>query len=271
MYLRALVACECSGRVRDAFDARGWEAWSADLLPSENPPHLSVDAGGLHAVTDPAYPRAGNHYQGDARDLFNWNHRVNENRAEENHRATIGNPAPPLWDLVIAHPPCTDLSYAGARWFKDKDARRGGDGRMQAGAQFFMEMLKAPSPFVAVENPHSVIQEEQWAGPSTQVVQPWYFGDPYSKSIHLWLKGLPPLGMTHYERDYPFLLRAATGGGSWRTDKAAERARMSAYEDSEGRANRAKVRSRTFPGLAKAMARQWGDWAEEKYREMGRL
>lgn len=159
---------------------------------------------------------------------------------------------------------CTDLSYAGARWFKDKDQRRGGDGRMQCAMSFFKGMYAAPSPLVAVENPHSVMQE--WKKPD-QVVQPWMFGDPYSKGIHLWLRKLPPLKQTHYEKDYPFLLRAATGGGSWRTDKAAERARMSAYEDSEGRANRAKVRSRTFPGIAKAMAQQWGDFAVEYYRD----
>lgn len=261
--LRCLIACECSGRVRDAFAKRGWEAWSADLLPSETPVRRTHTQNGSlagpNSVPDEAY-----HYQGDVRDLFNWNHVVNENRSTYERYTHVDRPAPPLWDLVIAHPPCTDLSYAGARWFKDKDQRRGGDGRMQCAMSFFKGMYAAPSPLVAVENPHSVMQE--WKKPD-QVVQPWMFGDPYSKGIHLWLRKLPPLKQTHYEKDYPFLLRAATGGGSWRTDKAAERARMSAYEDSEGRANRAKVRSRTFPGIAKAMAQQWGDFAVEYYRD----
>ena len=230
--LRVLVGCECSGRVRDAFAARGWEAWSADLLPSESAPHAWPNEDWEH-------DGLAFHYQGDVRDLFDQH-----------------------WDLFIAHPPCTDLSYAGAVWFKLKDARRGGDGRMQEAAAFFMEMLDAPSPFIAVENPHSIIQEPQWAGPPTQSVQPWWFGDPYEKRIDLWLKGLPKLMI---DNPVQCLGRVATGGGSWRTDKAAGKRAMSTYEDSEKRVNRAKVRSRTLPGLARAMAAQWGTFAEEHY------
>jgi site-specific DNA-cytosine methylase len=264
MELRVLVACECSGRVRDAFAARGWETWSADLLPSENPPHITVSQFD-HAVTDAESTTAGNHYQGDARDLFNWNHPVNTNRAEENHRTNVTAPAPPLWDLIIAHPPCTDLSYAGARWFKEKQA----DGRQAAAAAFFMEMVNSPSPLVAVENPHSIMQKLY--RPPDEIVQPWMFGDPFTKGIHLWLKGLPPLVASYSEAYYPGLFRAATGGGSWRTDKKQMRDRMSQYEDSEGRANRAKVRSRTFQGFAQAMADQWGKFAEGYYRDLGRI
>jgi hypothetical protein len=174
---------------------------------------------------------------------------------------------------------CTDLSYAGARWFKAKQA----DGRQRAALGFFGEMVNSPSPLVAVENPHSLAQKHY--GRPTQIVQPWMFGDPFTKGIHLWLKGLPPLvpvdpvdpvatAVSGDVNGYRGVLRAATGGGSWRTDKrAAEIAGVdfkgaSHYEDSEGRVNRAKVRSRTFPGVARAFAAQWGDFAEEYYREL---
>jgi hypothetical protein len=255
--LRVLVGCECSGRVRDAFDKLGWEAWSADLLPSESKPVRTCypEPGRWHHYGSGGH---GFHYQGDVRDLFNWNHPVNDNRSQEQRFSPIQEHIP-LWDLFIGHPPCDHLSYAGARWFKVKQA----DGRQQAGADFFMEMVNAPSPMVAVENPHSIMQKLY--RPPAQVVQPWMFGDPYVKGIHLWLKGLPRLIPVCREDDFPQLFRTATGGGSWRTDTAAGRNLMSAHEDSEGRRNRAKVRSRTFPGLAEAMAAQWGAYARGYY------
>lgn len=261
--LRVLVACECSGRVRDAFAALGWEAWSADLLSSETPPYLAVSLPPYSSVTDPDAARRGNHYRGDVRDLFSKRHPVNYMHYCQYNRP--GTSQTHLWDLIIAHPPCDHLSYAGARWFKAKQL----DGRQDKAAAFFMDMVNAPSPLVAVENPHSIMQK-LYRKPD-QIVQPWMFGDPFAKGIHLWLKGLPHLEATHREADYPELFRATTGGGSWRTDKAAERKAMSAYEDSEGRASRARVRSRTFPGLASAMASQWGAFAEAYYQGWNKL
>jgi hypothetical protein len=256
--LRVLVGCEMSGVVRTEFAERGWEAVSADLLETESP------EGG--------YPNGGcgYHYQGDVRDLFKWSHPINAERHEERlaSPSAVIHGIPPLWDMAILHPPCDHLTYAGARWFKLKDATRGGDGRMQQGAAFFVEMVNAPSPLVAVENPHGVMQRpvaDGYAGPPTQSVQPWHFGDPYVKRTDLWLKGLPPLVADHTMADYPELFRVATGGGSWRTDTAAARKSMSAHEDGEGRVNRAKVRSRTMPGLARAMAEQWSAFAEDYY------
>lgn len=252
--LRVLVACEFSGRVRDQFAKRGWEAWSADLLPSE----AGAYAAKNHPHGRPLVEDAGYHYQGDCRDLFLWDHPVNHERLWEcmakGMKYAINEAR--LWDLIIAHPPCDHLSYAGARWFKQKQA----DGRQQAAADFFMEMVNSPSPLVAVENPHSIMQK-LYRQPD-QVVHPWWFGDPYVKQIHLWLTGLPKL-----TADMPVnpTGRVTTGGGSWRTDKGRDLKGMSAYEDSEGRANRAKVRSRTMPGLARAMADQWGKFAEEYY------
>jgi len=251
---RVLVGCEMSARVRNEFAGRGWDAWSADLLPSESPDFQSLSNGDAH------------HYQGDVRDLFDWDHPVNAERTKNasNYYWSHGqNDSVPLWDLCIMHPPCDHTSYAGARWFKAKVA----DGRQQAGIDFFMEMTRAPSPLVAVENPHSVVQRPEHAGPPTQSVEPWWFGERRRKRIDLWLKGLPPLTPTDPVNPTG---RVTTGGGSWRTDQAAGRLATSRYEDSEGRARRAIVRSRTSPGLARAMAAQWGAFAEEHYREPGR-
>ncbi len=240
--LRVLVACEMSGRVRDQFARRGWEAWSADLLESE-----SVNWGWQ------AEGREGsaNHYQGDVRDLFSYAHPVNQDVFEWRVLCREDGHLYP-WDLIIAHPPCDHLSYAGARWFKAKQA----DGRQQKAADFFMDMIAAPSPLVCVENPHSIMQ--RLFEPANQVVQPWMFGDPKRKQIHLWLKGLPEL-----YADCPVKPtgRVTTGGGSWRTDKG----KSASDEDSEGRARRAIVRSRTSEGLARAMAAQWAPFAEEYY------
>jgi hypothetical protein len=266
--LRCLIGCEMSGVVRDAFAARGWEAVSADLLASETNATTYFSNGDIGRSGALGY-----HYQGDVRDLFAITHPLNARRGYEilhRHMGTAPGGPLPLWDLAILHPPCDHLAYAGARWFKLKDATRGGDGRMQQGAAFFMEMVNAPSPLVAVENPHCIMQKpvtDGYAGPPTQIVQPWMFGDAYVKGIHLWLKGLPPLTADHTMGDYPELFRVATGGGSWRTDTAAARKNMSAYEDGEGRVNRAKVRSRTMPGLARSMAEQWGSFAEGYYLE----
>ena len=209
--LRMLAACESSGRVRDAFAARGWDAWSCDLEPSETP---------------------GQHIQGDILSVFEWS----------------------TWDLVIAFPPCTDLSLAGAVHWKQKQA----DGRQQRAADFFMRMWTGSSaPHVAIENPRGYMTQ-YWRQPD-QIVEPWWFGDPYAKKTCLWTSLLPLLVA---DKPVDPVGRVATGGGSWKTDKTAGRAAMNAYEDSEGRKNRARVRSRTFPGVARAMAEQWGSYIE---------
>lgn len=168
------------------------------------------------------------------------------------------------WDLIIGFPPCTDLSLAGAnRW-----ALKKADGRMLAGAQFFMTLMHARARYVAIENPRGIMSRA-YRKPD-QVAEPWWFGDPYSKKTCLWLRNLPPL-----VKDNPVTPagRIATGGGSWRADKAAERRAMNAHEDSEGRARRAIVRSRTLPGIARAMAVQWTSFilAEQALHMMPRI
>ena len=180
---RLLVACEYSGRVRDAFAAKGWDAWSCDLLPTDAP---------------------GNHYQGPVEDLLDQH-----------------------WDLMICHPPCTHLAVSGARWFKDKQQE-------QAEALAFVRLLlEAPIERIALENPISIISSK--IRKPDQIIQPWQFGHGETKATCLWLKNLP--------------LLVPTDVVDGRESKVH---RMSPGP------NRWKERSRTYTGIAKAMADQWG-------------
>ncbi len=181
--LRMLAACEMSGRVADAFARRGWEAHSADLLPSELPDTDYRDV--ISVLSDSASGTHGSyrHRQCDVRDLFSWDHPVNARRQDLAHMTGLDLP---LWDLVVAFPPCTHLSLAGARYWKEKRA----DGRQDEAADFFLEMLQAPAPHIAVENPRGDMTRRY--RPPDQYVQPWWFGDPLFKATGLWLRDLPP-------------------------------------------------------------------------------
>jgi site-specific DNA-cytosine methylase len=182
--MKVLVACEYSGVVRDAFIARGADAMSCDLLPTESP---------------------GPHYQGDVRDVVDY-----------------------PWDLMIAHPPCTHLSVSGARHFKEKRI----DGRQQSAASFFMWLVKRDIPMIAVENP-ICIMSRLYRKPD-QIIQPWQFGHGETKATALWLKGLPKLTPTNVVE--------------------GREARIHRMPPS---ADRWKARSKTFQGIAEAMANQW--------------
>jgi hypothetical protein len=131
------------------------------------------------------------------------------------------------WDLMVAHPPCTHLAVSGARWFKDKLTE-------QAEALAFVRLLlDAPIPRIALENPVSVISSR--IRKPDQVIQPWQFGHGETKATCLWLKGLPPLVPTDVvEGREQRVHRMPPGPDRWRE------------------------RSRTFPGIAEAMADQWG-------------
>ena len=183
--MRVLVACEFSGTVRDAFRARGHEAWSVDLLPTE---------------TNPEW-----HHIGDA----TW--------------YAYRKP----WDLMIAHPPCTHLAVSGSRWFKDKREE-------QEEALFFVRnLLDAPIRQIALENPISVISSR--IRKPDQIIQPWQFGHGETKATCLWLKNLPPLVPTNIVDGREARVHRMPPGP-----------------------NRWKERSRTFAGIAAAMAEQWG-------------
>jgi hypothetical protein len=182
--MRILVACEFSGIVRDAFAARGHDAWSCDLLPTERP---------------------GPHIEGDVLTLD-----------------VAG------FDLLIAHPPCRYLAISGARWWAGRQTE-------QARALAFVaELLALPVPRIALENPVSVIARH--IRPPDQTIQPWMFGHAETKATCLWLKNLPRLRPTVLTLDMRAgrVHREAPGPDRW------------------------KRRSRTLPGLARAMAQQWG-------------
>jgi len=131
------------------------------------------------------------------------------------------------WDLLIAFPPCTHLCVSGARWFKNKQAEQ------QVSIQFFMALANAPILRIAIENPIGIMSN-RFRKPN-QIIQPWQFGHGETKAICLWLKNLPPLQPTNIvEGRTPRVHHASPGPDRW------------------------KERSRTFPGIAAAMASQWG-------------
>lgn len=184
-----LVACEYSGRVRDAILAAGVDAVSCDLLPTE------VD---------------GPHIQGDV--------------TEQLQRR---------WAGVIAHPPCTRLCNSGVRWLAERDLWQ----EMAEGAAFFRACLSANADRVAVENPVMHRYALQAVGVRAAfTVQPWQFGDPAKKRTCFWTRGLPPLVPT--------------------SDMTGADARAECHLASPG-PDRWKERSRTYPGIAHAIANQW--------------
>jgi hypothetical protein len=262
--LRMLAACECSGRVADAFARRGWEAHSCDLLPGELPGMDYQDIASLLSDNERGMHGSYRHHTEDVLGLFDWYHPVNNARFRE---AVNGDQdGVPLWDLVIAFPPCTHLSLAGARYWKAKREMRWNGiehvpSLQDEAAAFFMDMVNAPAPHIAVENPRGDMTRR--FQPPDQYVEPFWFGDPLKKKIGLWLFNLPLLSA---DRLVTPTGRVATGGGSHRTDIAAGRGPQNGNEDSEGRARRSIVRSRTSLSVARAMAGQWGPYLEEKYR-----
>jgi hypothetical protein len=163
--------------------------------------------------------KPGKHYQGDVRDVLDAG-----------------------WDMMIAHPSCTYLTNSGVCWLH-KDPSRWD--KMRAGAEFFRLLWSAPIPRIAVENPimHRYAKEAIGGMKQTQTIQPWMFGHKEKKGTCLWLKGLPPLVPTTN-------LKAETDALPKR-----EQQRLHHLPPS---ADRWKERSRTFPGIAAAMASQWG-------------
>lgn len=197
--MKILIACEYSGRVREAFRNRGHDVMSCDFLPSEdNSPH---------------------HYQGDIRDLLNE-----------------------YWDLMIAHPPCTFLAVSGLHWNKRIPGRAA---KTEEALDFVRLLMGADIGKIAVENPISCISSR--IRKPDQIIQPWQFGEDASKSTCLWLKGLPPLTPTR--RVEP---RMVDGKPRWGNQTDSGQNKLGPSED------RWKERSRTFQGIASAMADQWG-------------
>lgn len=140
------------------------------------------------------------------------------------------------WDLMIAHPPCTHLAVSGARWFKGKE-------KEQAEALAFVKaLLDAPIEKIALENPISIISSR--IRKPNQIIQPWMFGHPESKTTCLWLKNLPNL--------VPTKILKTPKSGVWANQTPSGQNKLGPSPD------RWKIRSKTYEGIAKAMAEQWG-------------
>ena len=172
--LRVLVACEYSAIVRDAFRARGHDAWSCDILPTEGDPRW--------------------HIQGDAVEVA-YRGVTNSGCKSNLHTGYV-----PAWDLLVAHPPCTYLANSGAKHLYAGMNKANGPSaerwaRMGHAAAFFQAMLNAPVTRIAVENPIMLGHPRKLFGipEPTQIIQPWQHGEGETKAIGLWLKGLPKL------------------------------------------------------------------------------
>lgn len=140
------------------------------------------------------------------------------------------------WDLMIAHPPCTHLAVSGARWFKDKQQEQ------EEALEFVRALLNAPIPRIALENPVSIISSR--IRKPDQIVQPWMFGDEATKTTCLWLKNLPKLEPTDI-----------VGKGERHVTKSGRS--LPRWYNLPPSEDRAKLRSKTFKGMARAMAQQW--------------
>lgn len=157
------------------------------------------------------------------------------------------------WDMLIAFPPCTHLAASGARHFAEKIA----DGRQKQAIDFFMQFAHADCPRIAIENPIGIMSNK-WRKPD-QIIQPWQFGDNVGKSTCLWLKGLPPLEPSITDRPPAEYHTFKTKDGNTR------RMEMWFYKTRcLPHGERGKAASKTFPGIAKAMAEQWAGPMEEE-------
>ena len=150
------------------------------------------------------------------------------------------------WDMIIAFPPCTDLAVSGARHFAKKRA----DGRQQRSIEFFMRFANVECPKVAIENPIGIMSSH-YRKPD-QIIQPYQFGDHARKSTCLWLKGLPKLTPTNIV-DPGEIVRGGFSVGASLNYARDENGKIIPWNDPRT----AKIRSKTFPGIARAMAEQW--------------
>ena len=232
--MRVLIACEYSGRVRQALRAMGHDALSADFEPAED---------------DSPY-----HYQGDCFDLIKDQQ----------------------FDLLIAHPPCTYLSVSGLHW-NTRGVLVGGRPRAELtedALDFVRRLMGVPIPRIAIENPVSCISSR--IRKPDQIIQPWQFGEDASKKTCLWLKGLPPLEVNINQvippRGWSKVMSAgdcigttkAVGGVLFgtREDPAPPMRWDNQTPNGQNKLgpspDRWKIRSRTYQGIADAIAEQWG-------------
>lgn len=233
--MKVLIACEESQEVCKAFREKGHTAYSCDIMDcSGNHPEWHVRQNVLKIMNG-----------GQFRTMDGMNHYVSS------------------WDMIIGFPPCTHLAVSGAAWFEKKRA----DGRQREGIEFFCKFLNAECEKVVIENPVGIISgdyipkwfpdlAEKYKLPikPTQIIHPWMFGDNYSKSTCLWEKGVKPLEPIVTEQpelEWFEWIDGKTGKKKRQPKWFADAWKLSAED-------RARVRSKTFPGVAKAMAEQWG-------------
>ncbi|MGO4854899.1 hypothetical protein [Phaeovulum sp. W22_SRMD_FR3] len=214
--MRILIGCETSGVMRRAFAARGHDVWSCDLLAAED--------------------GSNRHIRGDVRDHLHDG-----------------------WDmLAVMHPPCTRLCNSGVRWLHvPPPGRTAADmqAELEAGAALFSDCWRAPIPRIAIENP--VMHRHARALlptdlPKPQIVQPWWFGEPYFKATGFYLRGLAPLTATN-RLSPPRKAQEPDRHKAW-----------SAIHRAPPGPDRWKFRSRSFTGIAEACANQWGGCAREQ-------
>lgn len=190
--MKVLIACEFSGIVRDAFRAKGHDAWSCDILDCE---------------ADPQY-----HFKCDVRNILSSD-----------------------WDLMIAHPPCTYLCSSGLHWNKSIEGRQE---KTEAALEFIGLLLNSPIDKIALENPIGCISTR--IRKPDQIIQPWQFGHDASKATCLWLKNLEPLIHTNVIIKERYANQTPSGQNKLGPS-----------------ADRGKLRSYTYTGIANAMAEQW--------------
>ena len=221
--MRVLVACEYSGIVRDAFIAKGHEAMSCDILDTESP---------------------GPHYKGNVLDVLNDG-----------------------WDMMIAFPPCTYLTHAGIGHFNvERYGQKAIDRKVkqQEAFEFFKLLYNAPIKKICLENPVGYVNGNYQK--PTQIIHPYYFGDKNLKKTCLWLKGLPPLqhyrhtdlfnDKTHTDLPEPDYTHERKPGKHYKGGEVKKRYFVDTMRGNH--VDRAHRRSKTFPGIANAMATQWG-------------
>lgn len=208
--MRVLIACEESQRVCTAFRERGHEAYSCDIQ----------ECSGGH----PEW-----HILGDVLPLLNGHCEFTLQNGKTDRQTD-------RWDLIIAHPPCTELCSSGQRWYKEGRKNY----RLQREAiAFFYRFVMADCEKIAIENPVGVMSTA-YRKPDC-IINPWQFGHPEQKKTCLWLKGLPPLKETDNVYNYMMTLPLKVRTRIWQMGS-----------------NHGKERSKTYPGIAKAMAEQWG-------------
>jgi hypothetical protein len=218
--LKVLVACEESQVVAKEFRRLGHEAYSCDILPcSGGHPEWHI-RGDVSRVLTP-------HISGHG---YGYKPYINFETQDCSYHI-LGK----KWDIMIAFPPCTDLAVSGARWFPGKIA----DGSQQRSIDFFMSLVNAPIPKIAIENPIGIMSTK-YRKPD-QIIQPWQFGHGETKATCLWLKNLPELKPTNVVEGREQRI--------WKMPPGPERA---------------KLRSKTYPGIAKAMAEQWSEYILNK-------